>query len=150
MPPARPRQGLRRSCALEEHLEELDGRIQVARQHAGQGGLVLVVVQVVGDRNVAELVVLVIGRVGHEVLERGQFGVGHEPLVVAHRVGQDVVEPPDAMQRGHGQTLERVPGACEWIKLLVTPRVGEKRVERRRADAGSLESRVKHLTEWPP
>ncbi len=69
-----------------------------------------------------EAVVLVVGRSRVEVLERRRLGIRDQRLVVEHVRRRDVVEPPDAVQRGDAQHVERV-------------RVGEERDPRRAARA---------------
>ena len=50
-----------------------------------------------------------VDRVGVQVLKAGAPGKRRQSVVVAHGVGRDVVEPPDAVQRRHVLTLVGVP-----------------------------------------
>ena len=60
----------RRVAALEEDVEELDGGVDVEVEQPLERGRVAVVIGGRGDRDVVQVVVLVVHRVGPEVLQR--------------------------------------------------------------------------------
>ena len=128
--PAHARHVLRPAAAADEHVEEVEARAHQPRDEPLHGVVVAVVVVLRRDRHILEPVVLVVDRLGVQVLQAGaRRGSPSEPCSRAWSRASTLSNQPDAVQRRHLLALDRGAGRAGYGENAAGPPMEHEAVE---------------------